>query len=88
MKRGSNSLYADKERVFLVLELVQDVGPTPAISVVASLPGRDGTMRKSWRTVQGRLDSKQTRDLLGWLELTSANALLAWCGSQEVLPMA
>lgn len=87
MSYSKRSLYVDKERVFLVLELIQDIGPSPCVAVVASLPGREGTLTKKWKTVQGLLNSRQVADLQGWIHTSVANSLLAWLGVQESLPV-
>jgi hypothetical protein len=76
------------DRVFLVVELLEThVADKPVIECIVSLPGRDGVLRKTWNMRDGVFDRDQATDLLGWVDLTVSNGILAWTGVQGVLPM-
>jgi len=80
--------WAVTESCFCVMELVQDRSAAhPSIAVVLSVPGREGTFVKRWKTIQGRIDADQALDLITWVQSSANNALLAWTGTQAVLPM-
>lgn len=74
--------------VFLALELVQDRNKEKgSISVVVSIPGREGTFTKRWAAPSGRISVSQATDMIGYVAMCANNALLAWTGVQGELPL-
>lgn len=77
-----------EDRVFLVIELAQThEGDKEVIHCLVSIPGRDGTLRKSWVAPRGIVNQHQADDIVGWVALAGRNALHSWTGVQGVLPV-
>lgn len=49
--------------VVLVIEVAVDRHPEGCVLLVTSLPGREGTLTRSWRCPGGRPDEHQVADL-------------------------
>lgn len=80
--------FRDEKTVFMVLELEHAMrGPHAGVTVLLSLPGRDGTFSRTWHASNGLLDELSVKDMLAWIELSSRHALQRWTGIQETLPM-
>jgi hypothetical protein len=74
--------------VFLVLELEYlKSSDEEAVAVVASLPGRDGAMVRSWRMLHGALTTEQAEDLTAYCQRLAMDACLTFHGVQGTLPM-
>lgn len=72
----------------MVLELEHAPrGPHAGITVLLSVPGRDGTYQRTWHASNGLLDAEALKDLLAWVQLSCTHALERWTGVQEVLPV-
>lgn len=59
----------------------------PGISIVVSMPGREGTFTRSWGAFGRALDASEADDLHCWLNVTLRHLLLARHGIQMLLPM-
>jgi hypothetical protein len=80
--------FRDDVSVFMVLELEhRPRGPHAGITVLLSVPGRDGTFERTWHATNGLLDGLEVEDMIAWIALSSRHALQRWTGVQEVLPM-
>lgn len=55
------------------------------VVVIESIPGREGTLTRSWRLTEGRLDGPQVDDLAGWLLSAVTTAIATRIGVQETL---
>lgn len=72
----------------MVLEMEHAArGPHAGITVLLSVPGRDGTFSRTWHASNGLLDALALKDMLVWIQLSCTNALERWTGVQEVLPV-
>lgn len=79
---------AESSRIFLVLELEYLKGTEEeAVAVVASLPGRDGTLVKSWRMLHGSMTTAQAEDLCAYCQRLAMEACLTFHGVAGTLPM-
>lgn len=79
---------AESSRVFLVLELEWLRGKDEeAVAVVGSLPGRDGSIVRSWRILHGCLTTSQVDDLAAYCQRMAVDACLTFHGVQGTLPM-
>ncbi len=70
--------------------LVVEIAVRPAsgdIDVVLSIPGREGTVTRTWRGRGSgqRVTVPQLQDLSSWVSLSVENWLLGSTGAQEVL---
>ncbi len=73
-------------RVALVLELeVPRDRPYEWVRVVASRPGRDGTMNRVWALGAGVLTPSQAEDIMVWMNQSIMNAIETMGGIQGVL---
>lgn len=57
----------------------------PPVQVVLSIPGREGTLRRSWGEPGKALDEAGSRDLSAWLNLTVRQLILSRHGIQQLL---
>lgn len=74
------------ERVFLVLELAYvPRGEASTLNVVASVPGRESTVVRSWPTPNGRLTAPQASDVTTVLANHGWDAIYAMLGTQQTL---
>jgi hypothetical protein len=69
-----------------VLELCHDPGKLHgAVSVIQSIPGREGTLTWRYKAPYGIIDASQLRDLASRVAKTVEDATVAFTGAQEVL---
>lgn len=70
----------------LVLELQtrRNFGEFTA-TIVASVPNREGTLSRSWRSHDGVMDDKQVRDLDAWTTKLILDAFMTLGGVQQSL---
>lgn len=72
--------------VFLVLELVHDRSERyGGVSLVASVPGREGTYGRRWKAPYGILSEAQAADLAAHLTKQAMDALVLFTGVQTTL---
>lgn len=55
------------------------------IEVLVSLPGRDGTFRRSWQLRSGCPDDEQAVDISMWVANQVTTAIIASTGIQAIL---
>lgn len=67
------------------VEIARRLKPAPAVLVILSIPGREGTLERTWETPEGRLTESQLADLEGWVLLSIQNALARETGIQQTL---
>lgn len=73
-------------RVHLVIELAHLLHDGEAVwSVVASLPGREGTLTRRWRADGPRMTFRNMQDLTATVQLWIANAIVCKDGVQQEL---
>jgi hypothetical protein len=68
------------------IEVTQTTGEGPVRwDAVISIPGRDGTLERSFAGVRNQLDAHSLSDLSAWVALTVQNAVLTAYGAQGQL---
>lgn len=73
-------------QVFLVLELCHDRTKTNGgVTLIASIPGREGTYTQSWEAPYGVLEEGQVIDLGARASALIMDGVISWSGSQQVL---
>jgi len=60
----------------------------PVVQVVASIPGRDDTIRYHWDLQRGCMDAPTMTDIVATVDALVSDAILTYHGSQGVLPLA
>lgn len=63
-------------KTLLCVEVLQDSHSEGSVALVVSLPGREGTLAKTWRCPGGRPDEAQLVDLQTWASKLLLDALL------------
>jgi hypothetical protein len=75
-------------KVLVCLELLRDNGsPSQWAQIVLSIPGREGTVTKTWHTPTGYLEHAQWVDMSIWIEETLHTAIMTTTGIQLSLPL-
>lgn len=88
-QKGRISDSAPVGRTVVCLEVIKNSRTTgKAVSVVATIPGRDGTLIRSWGNLGRSLSTEEGRDLANWVLSSIQNALMAAEGLQGSLPLA
>lgn len=57
------------------------------VQITTSMPGREGTMTRTWYMPHGMLDAQQWLDITGWINLTIDQLLTVLGGAQGTLPV-
>lgn len=73
-------------RVAIVMELERDVADPPAWwRVTLSIPGREGTLTRTWANADGRINQRDADDMFAWCVESLSNCIALSTGIQQSL---
>jgi hypothetical protein len=89
MKELTPTQMEANSRPFMLVTLSVDHSrDTGCIGYSCVIPGRSGALRRFWRTPHGMLTQADLTDFVSSLAKTCEDCVVAWVGTQEMLPMA
>lgn len=88
-KNTSDDLAERAGHSIVCLEVIKSARKTGrAVSIVATVPRREGTLVRSWGNLGRSLSVDEGRDMAAWILQTVQHALMADEGLQATLPLA
>lgn len=78
-----------EQRFTATVEFIAYKDMRRGVEVVLSSPGREGTVRRSWKPLEGcvGLSDSQRRDFVAWVQVTASNWLLLAFAEQLAWPL-